>query len=65
MSTESIFVCAQKLRVIYGIYVLWSGRVGSIGPVAFKGEVVFGPERDHRTHPSIFYSTGTNYVKIK
>lgn len=37
------------LRTTYSIDVLGSGRVGSVGPVALKGEVVFGSKRDKGT----------------
>lgn len=42
--------CKKKeMRWTYSVDVLWSGCVGSIGPVALKGKVVFGTEQEQRT----------------
>lgn len=37
-----------ELRPTYCIDVLWSGCVGSIGPVALEGEVIFGSETNEQ-----------------
>lgn len=47
--------CTKKIRRTHSIDVLWSGCVGSIGPVALKGKVVFGSERDRRSTLMLLY----------
>lgn len=36
-----------KFQAAYSINVLWGGVVSSIGPVALKGEVVFGSKKGY------------------
>lgn len=36
----------EEFWTTYSIDVLWGGCVSSIGPVALKSEVVFGPKKD-------------------
>lgn len=48
---KHFFFSPQKtIRKTYSIDVLWSGCVGSVGSVALKGEVVFGPKRYWEAH---------------
>lgn len=52
----------------YSVDVLWRGCVGSVGPVALEGEVVFGSKVHQQTHshhlcPQAFNRQSNVFIK--